>query len=213
MLASGGTVVGGQVSQHWFDAVNRLARHTAWAHEPARLYATYGVVLFAGLLLLSWWLARRSGDLRPVAAALWAPFGALLALWVNQFLVAAFAEPRPYAVMPQALVLVHRSSDGSFPSDHAVMAGAVAAGIALAHRSLANRRLALVAGALAVLMAFTRVYVGAHFPLDVVAGLLVGALVAVASFLVVWPLLRRLVGAMTRTPLRPLLIAGPAQQA
>ena len=154
MLASGGTVVGGQGSEHWFHAVNQLARHTTWAHEPARIYATYGVALFAGLLLLSWWLARRNGDLRPVAAALWAPFGALLALWVNQFLVAAFAEPRPYAVMPQALVLVHRSTDGSFPSDHAVMAGAVAAGIALAHRTRAHRTLALAAAALAVLMAF-----------------------------------------------------------
>lgn len=205
MLRSSGTVVGGQASEHWFDAVNRLARHTAWAHEPARLYATYGVALFAGLLLLSWWLARRSGGLRPVAAALWAPIGALLALWVNQFLVAAVAEPRPYTVLPHALVLVHRSTDASFPSDHAVMAGAVAAGIALAHR-----KLALAAGALAVLMAFTRVYVGAHFPLDVAAGLLVGAVVALASFLVVWPLLRRVLTAMTRTPLRPLLTATPS---
>ncbi|GAA1974143.1 phosphatase PAP2 family protein [Nocardioides panacihumi] len=202
MLASDGTVVGGRVSEHWFHAVNQLARHTAWAHEPARLYATYGVALFAGLLLLSWWLARRNGDLRPVAAALWAPLGVLLALWVNQFLIASVAEPRPFAVLPDALVLVHRSADASFPSDHAVMAGAVVAGIALAHR-----RLALAGGAFALLMAFTRVYVGAHFPLDVAAGLLVGAAIAVASFLVVWPLLRRVLTAMTRTPLRPLLTA------
>ena len=44
----------------------------------------------------------------------------------------------------------------------AVMAGAVTVGVLLA-----NRRLGLVTAALAVLMAVTRVYVGAHFPLDV----------------------------------------------
>lgn len=35
----------------WFLHVNELARDTPWLHAPARGYASYGVVLFAGLLL------------------------------------------------------------------------------------------------------------------------------------------------------------------
>lgn len=202
MDASGSSVVGGTAQDGWFRAVNHVARATPWLHGPARLYAEYGVALFAGLLLLSWWLARRDGDLRRVTVALWAPAGALLALGVNQLLVAGVAEPRPYTVMPDVLVLVARSTDASFPSDHAVMAGAVAAGIVMAHR-----RLGLVTVLLALLMALTRVYVGAHFPLDVVAGLLVGAAVAVASYAVVAPLVSRLVALLARTPVRLLLLA------
>ena len=202
--ASTGSVVWAQAQEDWFDAVNHLARVTPWLHTPARLYAEYGVGLFAALLLLSWWLVRREGDLRRVTAALWAPVGALVALGVNQFLVAAVAEPRPYTVLPHALVLGSRSSDYSFPSDHAVMAGAVAAGVLLAHR-----RLGLVAAALALVMAFTRVYVGAHFPLDVATGLLVGAVVAVASYLVARPLVLRLVELLARTPARALLTTSP----
>jgi undecaprenyl-diphosphatase len=99
-------------------------------------------------------------------------------------------------------MLVARSTDYSFPSDHAVMAGAVTAGILLAHRTLG-----LVAAALALLMAATRVYVGAHFPLDVVAGLAVGALVALVSSALAQPLVRRLVDVGSRTPLRVLLTA------
>jgi undecaprenyl-diphosphatase len=201
---SGSRVVGGGVEESWFRAVDHLARATPWLHGPARIYANDGVVVFAGLLLAAWVLARASGDLRSVAASLWAPVGALVALGVNQLLVAGVAEPRPYDVLPHVLVLVHRSADGAFPSDHAVMAGSVTAGVLLVHR-----RLGLVTAALAVLMALTRVYVGAHWPLDVVAGLAVGAVVALASYALVRPLLGRLVALLARTPARPLLTAGP----
>lgn len=201
-VMSDGSVLWQQVQEGWFRDVNHLARATPWLHLPMRLYAEYGVALFPGLLLLSWWLARRQGDLRLVTMALWAPVGALLALGVNQFIVAAVAEPRPYTVLPQATILASRSSDYSFPSDHAVMAGAVAAGVLLVHR-----RLGLVAAALAVLMAFTRVYVGAHFPLDVVVGLLVGAIVVVATNAAATRPLTRLVTMLARTPARSLLTA------
>lgn len=199
---SDGSVPWQQLQEGWFLDVNHVARATSWMHLPLRLYAGYGVALFGALLLMSWWFARRQGDLRLVAMALWAPVAALLALGVNQLFVAAVAEPRPYTVLPHAMTLVSRSSDYSFPSDHAVMAGAVAAGVLLVHRGLG-----LVAAALAVLMAFTRVYVGAHFPLDVVAGLVVGATVAVATTALVTRPVTRLVTALARTPFRPLLTA------
>lgn len=202
-LASATVLLPG-LQEHWFDAVNRLSRATGWLHQPARWYADYGVVVFAVLLLASWWRARRDGDLRRVAAALWAPLGMLVAIGVNQLLAAWVAEPRPYAVLPHALVLVSRSTDYSFPSDHAVMAGAVAAGILLVHR-----KLGLAAAALALLMAFTRVYVGAHFPLDVLAGLVVGAAIAWMSFVLTRPVMVWAVGRLAHTPVKPLLLPGP----
>lgn len=205
MATSGSAVVWGAVQEDWFGAVNHFARLTPWLHTPARLYTEYGVVLFAGLLLFSWFLTRRDGDLHRVTAALWAPLGALIAIGVNQTLVAAFAEPRPYTAMPGALVLVSRSPDYSFPSDHAVMAGAVTVGVLLA-----NRRLGLVTAVLAVLMAATRVYVGAHFPLDVAAGLAVGAIVALGSYGAARPVFSRLVLHLSRTPVRPFVTAQPA---
>jgi len=204
-VAASGSVVWAHVDESWFRAVNDFARSTGWLHAPARMYAEYGVFLFAGLLLASWWLARRSGDLDRVAAALWAPVGALIALGVNQLIAGSVAEPRPYVVLPHVLVLVSRSTDYSFPSDHAVMAGAVAVGVLLAGRTLG-----WVAVVLAVLMAVTRVYVGAHFPLDVAAGLAFGALVALVSYLAVRPLLSRLLTALAQSPARPLLTAEPA---
>lgn len=205
--ADPGSVVWSRLDERWFLSVNHFAQQTPWLHGTARVYAEYGVVLFAGLLLWSWWRARGAGELTRMVAALWAPVGALLALALNQVIGAAVAEPRPYAVHPHVLVLVSRTTDFSFPSDHAVMAGAVAAGVLLA-----DRRLGVLALGLAVLMALTRVYVGAHFPLDVTAGVLVGAFVSAASYLLVRPLLRWLVMLLESTRLRVLLTGSRGQR-
>ena len=112
-----------------FLQVNAFARHTAVLHGPMRLYAQYGVLLFAAVLALAWWWARRDRDPRAMAASLWSPVGALVALGLNQPLGAMVREGRPFAGFSHALVLVDRSHDFSFPNDHAVMAGAVAAGL------------------------------------------------------------------------------------
>src|SRR2546428_463519 len=79
-------------------------------------------------------------------------------------------DPSP---MTSAHVLVARTTDFSFPGDHATAVGAVAVGLLLT-----RRRLGIVMAAFAVLMAFARVYVGAHYPGDVVAGLALGGVTA-----------------------------------
>jgi membrane-associated phospholipid phosphatase len=186
--------------------VNSFARHTGWLHGVVLAYATYGLALFAGLLLAGLWL-RRTGSSRALAAAAWACLATLLAVGLNQPLVSGFAEGRPYNSLPGLLVLATRSADFSFPSDHAVMAGAAAAGLWLASRVLGA--LATVA---AVAMAFARVYIAAHYPWDVAAGLVFGALVA----LIGWALLRRPLTAVSgwlraRPGLRQLFPAPPAE--
>ena len=111
-------------------AVNAFARHTGWLHAPFLAYASYGVVLFALLLLAGVLVARHRSD-RDLAAAGWACLATLLAVALNQPVGHLFAEARPYAVHPGLLRLADPTRDFSFPSDHAVMAGAVAAGLLL----------------------------------------------------------------------------------
>jgi membrane-associated phospholipid phosphatase len=193
--------------------VNAFARHTGWLHEPASLFARYGVALFAVLLLVCWWRARRLGEVN-VTRALWSPVAVLIAVAVNQPLVHHFAEARPYTAFPDALVLIGRSTDPAFPSDHGTMAGAVAAAVLLSTWRAGERRgarlLGIVTVALAVLLCVDRVYVGAHYPLDVVAGLLVGAVVVTVVLLPLGRLTRPVVHRLIGTPLRPLLTAAPA---
>jgi membrane-associated phospholipid phosphatase len=188
--------------RHDFLVVNSWARHTAWLHGVAKLYANDGVALFALLLLAGWWVARRRPDHRAMAIALWAGIGTVATVAVNQPIANAVGRQRPYLALHHTLLLVHRSTDYTFPSDHACMAGAVAAGV-----MLVSRRLGLVATVAALLMAFTRVYVGAHYPADVLAGLALGVVVVGIGYLVVVPLLTRVVNQVAATPLRPLVAA------
>lgn len=157
--------------------INTFARGTGGLHPLLAGYARYGVLLFAGLLL-SGLLSTRARPPRELAAAGWACLATVLAVAVNQPVGNLFDEARPYTTYPQLLVLASRTSDFSFPSDHAVMAGAVATGLLLV-----SRRLGLLAAAAALLVAFARVYVAAHYPWDVAAGLLLGAAVTLLGWL------------------------------
>ena len=195
------------MNQWLFEQVNAFAQATPWLHGIARAYAGYGVVLFAGLLLVGWWVARGTGQSSRVAAAVTAGGATLVALAVNQPIVHAVNEARPYTTLPQILVLANRSTDASFPSDHATMAGAVAVGL-----WFVSRRLGIVAAVAALLMAFTRVYIAAHYPADVAAGLLLGGFVAALTWLLIHRPLTQLVGALAGTRLRPVLTASPHPQ-
>ncbi|MFM6850505.1 MAG: phosphatase PAP2 family protein [Terrabacter sp.] len=192
------------LSDALFLRVNDVARASAWLHGPAVAYAKYGLVLFAGLLLIGAWRRRGAGEVE-LASAVWAGLATLLAIAVNQPIAALVAERRPYAAHPAALVLVDRSTDWSFPSDHAVMAGAAAVGLLLV-----SRRLGALAVTAALLMAATRVYVGAHYPLDVVAGLCLGGAISGLGWLLARRPLTRLVRTARSLPVVDRLLAPTA---
>ena len=178
----------------WF---NRLANRTGWAHGFFTAYAKYGIVLFAVLLCATYLDGRQHGDLRAVAGSVWAACAAVIALGIGQIIGGAIDRARPYETMTGIHLLVDRTTDFSIPSDHATAAGAVAVGLLFA-----NRRWGRIAAVLAVLMAFTRVYVGAHYPGDVLAGLLLGGAVAAIGCVVIVPTLVRIADWLSRTRAR-----------
>jgi len=188
-----------------FRVVNDFARDTAWLHGFMKLMAQRGIVLFALALLVGWWLARRDRSPRKVAIAVWGALAALVAVALVQPIADAADEQRPFASMPHVLKLIPHAADVGFPSDHSTAAGAVAAALLFV-----SWRLGLVTTLVALLLAFSRVYVGVHFPQDVVAGLVLGALVAVLGVFVIVPLLARIATWLAGTAVRPLICAGDA---
>jgi len=189
-----------------FRWINRLANRTGWAHGFFTSYAKYGIVFFAVLLVAAYLDGRQHDDLRAVAGSVWAGCAALVALAVGQLIGGGIDRARPYEAMTGVHLLVDKTTDFSFPSDHATAAGAVAVGLLLT-----NRRWGIVAAALAIVMAFTRVYVGAHYPGDVIAGLALGGAVAAAGTALVVPLLTRIAERLSRTRVRLLLVSRTVQ--
>jgi membrane-associated phospholipid phosphatase len=195
------------VDHDLFLRINDFAKNTEWAHSFARAFAKYGIVLFAVLFLWAWWVGRKDADPRTVAAAFWAPAACVIAIVLAQPIVHAVDRDRPYAHNRQVIVLTDRTTDPSFPSDHSTISGAAAAGLWFTRR----RRIRVTAIILAVTMAGARVYVGAHYPGDALAGLAFGAAVGVlGGWLLIGPL-TRLVNRLSSTALRPLLTSTPSQ--
>jgi membrane-associated phospholipid phosphatase len=193
------------VDSDLYQAINRFSGRTGWLHGIAGAYADYGIGLFAVVLLFAWWKGRASNDLTAVSVAVWTGIACLLSVGLVQPINGTVNRDRPYARYPASVVLVGKTTDPSFPSDHSTVAGALAGGLWLTRR----RRVRWVAIGLAALMAATRVYAGVHYPGDVIAGLTIGAAIGLIGGHFLVPLVRRLLQRLQPSPLGRLLTAKP----
>lgn len=153
-----------------FRAINGLAGRNHAIDAIVVACAKFLPVVFA-LALVGLWLTWRPANQR---AAFLAGIAALVALGIGQLIGIAFPRPRPY-VAHQVNLLISPTVDTSFPSDHATLGFAVAV---LIWRY--NRRAGAALLFLALLLAFARVFVGAHYPTDVLGGAVVGTLTSMA---------------------------------
>ena len=133
------------------------------------------------ILFILWWVDEKRG-LR---------FGILIIVsaWINAFLKDLLKQPRPFNLEP-SLGLAHESSYGA-PSGHAqqslVFWAAFAAWISQKWKEEKPERKRFIVWAAAIFMilliAFTRLYLGVHFPTDIFAGWLLAGLILTVYFI------------------------------
>ena len=88
---------------------------------------------------------------------------------------------RPYNVNTDVVLLIERLSDYSFPSGHTVASFEAAVTLMICERG----RFGYPALVLALLIAFSRLYLYVHFPTDIFAGILLAAINAFLAYIIV----------------------------
>lgn len=174
-----------------FKEINGLSGNS-FVDSVVKFFATDMVVVLVALVALIFLVPWTSNRWERRNGAVLATASAGLALLISQPIGHLVDRTRPFLAHPtHAHLLVSQSHDPSFPSDHASGAFALAFGI-----WLYDRRFGTVVLILAAIVAFARVYVGTHYPGDVVGGAALG--IAAAAGLYLLPPTRRLLEAVSR---------------
>lgn len=165
-----------------FLSINAASRPNAILQHLAEAIANAPVLLAPVLLscLWVWGLPARRAALIATGAGVFAGQG------INLLLGQAWFEPRPFMAGIGHTWLDHVADNG-FPSDHATLAWSLGLGLAL---TSASRRWGTAACLVGLATGWARVYLGVHFPLDVLASIPAGLLAAGFASLLLPPIRR-----------------------
>ena len=122
-------------------------------------------LLYCMILLFAWFWLRGNYDTKK--QILKAFIFTSIAIFISQCISHAYYHPRPF-VMEVGRTLIYHAPNGSFPSDHML----IFSSIAFSYLFSAQRKLGIFLLVMAWLVAWSRVYLGVHFPLDMLGAFL-----------------------------------------
>ena len=174
-----------------FRILNEVPAAAASVLTPlSHLFLPAGIIAVV-VLAVVYVVARNRSVLPVVTGAV-----AAGAAWLLAHVAKAIADrPRPYEVMADAVLRQQPAHGTSFPSSHT----AVTLAVAIALAPFLARPLAAAGIGYAVLVGWSRVYLGVHYPLDVLAGAGIGMAVGGVILLALGTLLRHQGRTATRT--------------
>ncbi|HET8690348.1 MAG TPA: phosphatase PAP2 family protein [Candidatus Saccharimonadales bacterium] len=165
-----------------FQAINGLAGHNQWLDNLMIFCSEYLIYVIGLIFAVCLGLLVYKKQWR---TALWLVVTLIVSFVILKIAGSFVIESRPF-IDHRVMQLIPHDIDNSFPSDHATAALAMALGL-----FYFTRWRALSAGVLvlAILVGFSRVFVGVHYPGDVLAGWIIAIIGSVITFFIakLWP--------------------------
>jgi undecaprenyl-diphosphatase len=161
-----------QLNHFLFSLFNAAPGLAGW-HLHGAIFAAEWLILIVPIGLVLMWTSATAGQRE---AAVHAFLTAIVALTMSMLIGLMWFYPRPFMV-EIGQTFLHHAPDSSFPSDHATSMFSVALALTL-NRLRQARRFGMVLLGLAAVVAWARVFLGVHWPLDMIAAFVVSALAA-----------------------------------
>jgi undecaprenyl-diphosphatase len=156
-----------------FQFLNGLAEHYDWIDDLMEVFAQDIVWIMLAVMACLWFTGKEANQ----KLVFYSFLSASIALLIASLIISpGVNESRPF-VEHQVNQLIPHAADASFPSDHATLAFSVAFSV-----FLTRRKLGAVMLALAVLTGIARVYVGVHYPGDIVGAMALSLLTSIIVF-------------------------------
>lgn len=151
-----------------FSLINQFAGQNTYADKTFIFFSEYLVILFILLFLI---------EFKNVRAVFSAVISSIVVIIADSAVSFFYFIPRPFAAHKVNLLVGH-IANASFPSDHAAISFALATSI-----FIYDPKLGVLAYLLAVLISFSRIFAGLHYPSDIIVGALIGIS---ASYVSAW---------------------------
>lgn len=161
-----------------FRLINNLAGSLSFLNPIVIFFAKYAIYVLAIFMIYLWFTKPRMRRAL-IASVLIFIVAEILAKGLGLLI----EHPQPFATLPNVYQLIEKKVGNSFPSDHTVLAFSICTTLFLGSRAKA-KPLYLV---LAFLVGIGRIWVGVHYPVDVLVGALLGA---VSAFLLYFPIVK-----------------------
>lgn len=177
-----------------FRFINDLGFHWTFFNPILVFITEYSVYILAFWMIFQWFFIKEKVRTRTILA------GAILSFIISEMIgkvLGVFVEhPQPFATLPHVNQLISHEIDNSFPSDHTLLFFSICMMLFLGSKS--SKRIFYLL--IAALVGFSRIWVGVHYPMDVLVAAFIGTIVSSMLFPVIIhsKLLARVIAASNR---------------
>lgn len=162
-----------QLNIDTFRVINDLGKQYSSLNSTMVFLAEY-MVYFLGLIIMAYWFTQSRKNKMMIIQAMVAFVTAEL---IGKLVGKLHLNYQPFAVLPNVNKLVDHAVDNSFPSDHTILFFSICFSF-----WLVQKKTGWVWLLLAFCVAISRIWVGVHYPFDVVTGALIGIISALFSY-------------------------------
>ena len=165
-----------QLNINLFRAVNDLGKQYTSLNPAFKFIEEYTIYILAFSILIYWFTKKNNNRIMVISSCI----SFVIAEIIGKILGRFHSNLQPFEVLSDVNKLIERSIDNSFPSDHTILFFSFGISFCLFRKNH---------GFLWVVLAFfvglSRIWVGVHYPLDVIVGAIIAIISALSSYLIV----------------------------